>query len=205
MIVRARSYSFLCCTDREGNIRHERAWGKKNKHSGWLGGKGAHWSEISGIFLHGPSIRQQNAPSLLPSGCDAPSLSISRNFIWTNTLSHPSRAGPCEGLIDGAKTNANHAAPYPSAKGHCRFRSQPWHTPRRQEDLFSNNACLVDIRTGHDIWGITVMSAAPGATDMNNRVDQTSSGCISVHRTHFLRSIVYPGPQLFFFFSLSFL
>lgn len=111
-----------------------------------------------------------NTPFLLPTRCDAPSLSISRN-----SLSHPSRAG--KGLIDGTKTNANRTAMYPSAKAIVAF--DPSHdTPQRGRIYFQITHVRVDIHTGHDIGGIIVMSAAPGPTDMNNRVAQISSGCI---------------------------
>lgn len=49
----------------------------------------------------------------------------------------------------------------------------------------------VDIHTGHDISGIGLTSSAgAAAVDMNDLVDQTSPGCISLHQAHFLLSVL---------------
>lgn len=97
--------------------------------------------------------------------------------------------------MDGAKTNANRATPHPSAKAIVIF------------DLCRDTRCgeggfvfrvidvQVDIHTGHDISGIGLTSSAGAAdVDMNNLVDQTSPGCISLHQAL--------SSPLFFFLSL---
>lgn len=91
--------------------------GRERDESGWLGGKRAHQTEISRSFHHGSFITvlvslcrchkasflltpPPNSLSLLPfipARGDVPSFFILWEFIWTNTLSHPSRAGCLRG------------------------------------------------------------------------------------------------------------
>lgn len=61
-----------------------------------------------------------------------------------------------------------------------------------REDLFFRVIDVqVDIHTGHDISGTgPTSSAGAAAVDVNNLVDQTSPGCISLHQVHFLLSIL---------------
>lgn len=133
-------------------IRPGRLWGKNKQRV--TGGKDAHRSAIRVSLTVYPSkgngtfffllMPSPSTPSLLLIGCDSPSFSISRNLIWTNTLSHLSRAGPYVGLIDGAQTNANHGASFliPATK----------HTLRRQRRIcFQTTGVRVDIHTGHEI------------------------------------------------------
>lgn len=120
----------------------------KKGQSGWLGGSRAHWSEISGFFLHGPSITgvvtfcsgnktsflslpavsKHHVPLLLPGGRDAPSLST----LWKPYLDKLAvssvKSGSYEVLIDGAITNSHHKEKKKRKKSQMMPCRIPWQT-----------------------------------------------------------------------------